>query len=181
MLLQSFCWTLAAFSVSQSYTQSVRLLGGGISPSQGRCVHTKWQKRTQTSMPWVRFEPRIPGFERAKTFHGHRPRGHCDRPVCRSMCKQNVTGPDAAESCSWSSVGKHTFQLYLPDRTGHVSSSLSSRYVGSSLIIWTKKNNFSWCLKMFRLWEIPTISGLFTKYLTTFDFGMLICLRLTLW
>jgi hypothetical protein len=29
MALQSFCWTLAAFSVSQAYTQSVRLLDGG--------------------------------------------------------------------------------------------------------------------------------------------------------
>jgi hypothetical protein len=26
-------------------------------------------KRTQTSMPWVGFEPTIPAFERAKTFH----------------------------------------------------------------------------------------------------------------
>jgi hypothetical protein len=31
---------------------------------------TKTQnKRTQTSMPWVGFEPTIPAFERAKTFH----------------------------------------------------------------------------------------------------------------
>jgi hypothetical protein len=26
-------------------------------------------KRTQTSMPWVEFEPTIPAFERAKTVH----------------------------------------------------------------------------------------------------------------
>jgi hypothetical protein len=26
-------------------------------------------KRTQTSIPWVRFEPTIPGFERVKTVH----------------------------------------------------------------------------------------------------------------
>jgi hypothetical protein len=42
--LQSFCWTFAAFSVSWSYTQSVRLLGRGISPSQGRYLHTEEHK-----------------------------------------------------------------------------------------------------------------------------------------
>jgi hypothetical protein len=42
---------LAAFSVSQPFTQSVGLLGRGISPSQG-CYLTQTQnKRTQTSMP----------------------------------------------------------------------------------------------------------------------------------
>jgi hypothetical protein len=57
------------FSVSLSYIQSVGLLGRGISPSQGRYVHMTTQiqnKRTQTSMPWVWFEPMIPDFERAK-------------------------------------------------------------------------------------------------------------------
>jgi hypothetical protein len=42
--------------------QSVGLLGRETSPSQGRYL-------TQTSMPWVGFEPTIPVFERAKTFH----------------------------------------------------------------------------------------------------------------
>jgi hypothetical protein len=32
----ALCWALAAFSVSYSYTQSVGLLGRGISPSQDR-------------------------------------------------------------------------------------------------------------------------------------------------
>jgi hypothetical protein len=35
---------LAAFSVSWSYTQSVGLLGRGISPSQGRYLHTEQHK-----------------------------------------------------------------------------------------------------------------------------------------
>jgi hypothetical protein len=51
---------------------SVGLLGREISPSQGRNLHrtTKTQnKRRQTSMPWVGFEPTIPVFEREKTFH----------------------------------------------------------------------------------------------------------------
>jgi hypothetical protein len=37
-------WTLAAFSVSESYTQSVGLLEWGISPSQGRFLHTDQHK-----------------------------------------------------------------------------------------------------------------------------------------
>jgi hypothetical protein len=55
------------------YTQSVGLLGRGISPSQGRYLHTEQHKtqnkRTQTSMPRVGFEPTTPVFERAKTDH----------------------------------------------------------------------------------------------------------------
>jgi hypothetical protein len=54
------------------YTQSVGLLGRGISPSQGRYLHTKEHKHrisAETSMPWVGFETTIPVFERAKTFH----------------------------------------------------------------------------------------------------------------
>jgi hypothetical protein len=64
-------WTLPAFSVSYSYTQSVGVLGrGGVSPSQGRFLHTgqhKQNKRTETSMPRVGFEPTISVFEREKT------------------------------------------------------------------------------------------------------------------
>jgi hypothetical protein len=65
-------WILAAFFSFLIYTQSVGLLGWGISPSQGRYLHTeqhKQNKRTQTSMPQVVFEPTIPAFERAKTIH----------------------------------------------------------------------------------------------------------------
>jgi hypothetical protein len=51
------------------------LLGRVISPSQGRYQTQTQNKRTQTSMPWVRFEPTIPAFERAKTvWHSDRPR-----------------------------------------------------------------------------------------------------------
>jgi hypothetical protein len=52
--------------------QSVGLLGRGISQSQDRYLHWTTQtqnRRTQTSMPWVGFEPTIPVFERAKTAH----------------------------------------------------------------------------------------------------------------
>jgi hypothetical protein len=53
-------------------TQSVGLLGWGISPSQGLYIHAeqhKESKRTQTSMPRVGCEPTTPVFERAKTVH----------------------------------------------------------------------------------------------------------------
>jgi hypothetical protein len=55
-----------------SLTQSVCLLGREISPSQGRYLHRgqhKQNKRTETSMPQVGFEPTIPVFERAKIIH----------------------------------------------------------------------------------------------------------------
>jgi hypothetical protein len=54
------------------YTQFVGLLGRGISPSQGRYLHTeqhKQNKRTQTSMCRVGYEPTTPVFERAKAIH----------------------------------------------------------------------------------------------------------------
>jgi hypothetical protein len=46
------------------YTQSVGLLGRGSSHRKA-AIYTQ-NKRTQTSMPWVRFEPTIPVFEQAK-------------------------------------------------------------------------------------------------------------------
>jgi hypothetical protein len=63
-------WPLFLFL--KPYTQSVGLLGRGISSSQGHCLHRTTQtqnKRTQISMPRVGFEPTIPVFERAKTVH----------------------------------------------------------------------------------------------------------------
>jgi hypothetical protein len=53
-----------------------------ISPSQGRYLHRTTQtqnKGRQTSMPLVGFEPAIPVFERAETFHA-------------SDCAATVTG-----------------------------------------------------------------------------------------
>jgi hypothetical protein len=58
---------LGHFFSSLIYTQSVGPLGRGISPSQGRYLHTEQHK--QTSMPRVGFEPKIPVFELAKTVH----------------------------------------------------------------------------------------------------------------
>jgi hypothetical protein len=49
--------------------QSVGFLERGINPSQGLYLMQTRNKHKQTSMPWVRFEPMIPVFERAKLFH----------------------------------------------------------------------------------------------------------------
>jgi hypothetical protein len=70
--LYSPCGPWPLFQFLNLYT--VGLLGWGISPSQGHYyLHTKQHKqnkRTQTSMPRVGFEPMIPAFEWAKTVHG---------------------------------------------------------------------------------------------------------------
>jgi hypothetical protein len=53
-----------------NYKTDGRTLGWGISPSQGCFLHRTTQtqnKRRQTSISWVGFEPTIPVFERAKT------------------------------------------------------------------------------------------------------------------
>jgi hypothetical protein len=53
------------------YIQTIGLIGRGISPSKDRYIYTekhKQNKRTQTSMPRVGFEPTIPVFKRAKTI-----------------------------------------------------------------------------------------------------------------
>jgi hypothetical protein len=60
--------TLRFASVSKSKTFG-RTLGRVISPSQGRYLTQTQNKRTQTSMPRVVFEPTIPAFEREKTVH----------------------------------------------------------------------------------------------------------------
>jgi hypothetical protein len=59
-------------SVSQSYRQSVGLLGRGVSYAKGRYLHRTIQtqnKRIQTSMPWVGFEHMISVFEWGNSFH----------------------------------------------------------------------------------------------------------------
>jgi hypothetical protein len=56
------------------YTQSAGLLGRGISPSQGRYLHTEQHNYRITS-------------------HRHpclRPRGHCDRPVTENISEEHT-------------------------------------------------------------------------------------------
>jgi hypothetical protein len=72
VVLQPFVGPWQNFQFLDLVTQSVGHLERGISPSQGRYLHTgqhKHNKRTQTFMRQVRFEPAIPVFERAKTVH----------------------------------------------------------------------------------------------------------------
>jgi hypothetical protein len=69
--LYSPCRPWPLFQFLNPYTVG-RTLGRGISPSQGRYLHMTTQtqnKRTQTSMPRVGFEPTITVFERTKTVH----------------------------------------------------------------------------------------------------------------
>jgi hypothetical protein len=77
-------WGLAAFSVSWPYTQSVGLLGRGISLSQGLYLHTIQHKHrinahnTDThSLSGIRtHDPSVQANEDCPCL---RPRGHCDR------------------------------------------------------------------------------------------------------
>jgi hypothetical protein len=83
MTLQLFCWAFVSFSVSWPFTQSVGLHGRGISPSQGRYLHTGHRKhrinanihassgnRTHDASVWA-----------GDDISYLRPRGHCDRHV----------------------------------------------------------------------------------------------------
>jgi hypothetical protein len=69
----ALCWALIAFSVSWSFytvgrTPWMRDQLVARPPPTHRATQTQ-NKNTQTSMPWVGFEPTIPAFVRAKTFH----------------------------------------------------------------------------------------------------------------
>jgi hypothetical protein len=69
--LYSPCGPWPLFQFLNLYTVG-RTLGRVISPSQGRYLHRTTQtqnKRTQTSMHRVGFEPTIPAFQQAKTVH----------------------------------------------------------------------------------------------------------------
>jgi hypothetical protein len=83
------------------FSQSVVLLGRGISPSQGLYLHIgqhKQNKSTQTSMPQVWFEPTIPIFERAKIVHA------LDR-AATVICTLTVTGSNSDRyPCRFSAV-----------------------------------------------------------------------------
>jgi hypothetical protein len=91
------CWTLAAFSVSWSYTQSVGLLEQGIGPSQGHYLHIGEHKpriNAQNSdicaLSGIRaHDPSVRVSEDSSCL---RPRGHCDRPTMLTViCKDEST------------------------------------------------------------------------------------------
>jgi hypothetical protein len=65
-------WQFFFFLVSWFYTQSVGLLGKGISPEQGLYLHTRQHKqntRIQTTIPQVGLQPTNTVFELAKKIH----------------------------------------------------------------------------------------------------------------
>jgi hypothetical protein len=68
IVLQPFVGPWPLFQFLDLFTQSVGLIWRGISLLLGRYLHRTTQtqnKRTQTSMPWVGFDPPIPVYERA--------------------------------------------------------------------------------------------------------------------
>jgi hypothetical protein len=73
MALQPFVgpWRLLQFR--NFFTQTVELLGRGISPPQGRYLHSEQHTHRINAHRypclWMEFEPTIPAFERAKTVH----------------------------------------------------------------------------------------------------------------
>jgi hypothetical protein len=83
---RSFCWALAAFSVSWSCTQSVGPLGRGISRSQGLYLHTGQHKHRISAYntdihALSEIRTHDPSVRASKDSSCLRPRGHCDRPV----------------------------------------------------------------------------------------------------
>jgi hypothetical protein len=79
-------WTLEALSVSWSYTQSVGLIGPGISPSQGRYLHTEQHKhRINAHYTYIHASSGIrthdPSVRAGEGSSCLRPRGHCNRRV----------------------------------------------------------------------------------------------------
>jgi hypothetical protein len=72
MALQSCCWTFAAFISLIFYTVGRSPWTGDQPVSRPLSIHTgqhKQNKRTQTSMPQVGFEPTIAVLERAKAVY----------------------------------------------------------------------------------------------------------------
>jgi hypothetical protein len=83
---------LGLFSSLLIFCRVVGLLGRGIRPSQGLCLHTeqhKQNKRTQTSMTRMGFEPTISVFKLTKIVHA------LDRST-------TVIGPLGSTNCIWS-------------------------------------------------------------------------------
>jgi hypothetical protein len=80
----ALCWTLAAFSVSWSSSQSVGLLGRGISPSQGRYLHTGQHKHRINADRYLCLKwdsNRRSNVRACEDSSCPRPRGHCDRQL----------------------------------------------------------------------------------------------------
>jgi hypothetical protein len=112
------CWDLAALSVSWSYTQSVGLLGRGISPSQGRYLHAEQHKhrinaRRHLCLEWDS-NLRSQYSRRRKTVHA------LDR-AATVMGRDNVYNDEFR--CVWSSYNRvWIIKSIIIQWPGHVGS-----------------------------------------------------------
>jgi hypothetical protein len=107
-LFYSHFGALAAFSVSWSFTQSVGILGRGISPSQGRCQHTEDHKHriNADKHPCVKWDSNLrPQCFSEQDISFLRPRGHWDR---RQIVPQEQNSAVAAAL----SLGVHVEQRF---------------------------------------------------------------------
>jgi hypothetical protein len=101
------CWALAAFSVSWCYTQSVRFLGRGISPSQGFYLHIEQHKHRINAdntdihgLSGIRtHDPSVRASEDSSYL---RPRGHCDwhYAIIQFLILRSGTGKLLHGTCS---------------------------------------------------------------------------------
>jgi hypothetical protein len=78
------CWALANFSVSSSYTQSLGLLGRGMSPSQSLYLHAEQHKHRinahdTDNQALCGIRTYDPSVRRSEDSSCLRTRGHCDR------------------------------------------------------------------------------------------------------
>jgi hypothetical protein len=64
----ALCWTLAFFSVSLSFIQSIELLGRGSARRKAHRTAQTQNKRTKTSMPQVGLEPWLQCLSRRRQF-----------------------------------------------------------------------------------------------------------------
>jgi hypothetical protein len=83
----ALCWALVAFSVSGSYTQSVGLLGRGISPSQGLYLHIEQRKHRKSAHntnihAFSEIRTHDPSVRASEDISCLRLRGQCDRLSC---------------------------------------------------------------------------------------------------
>jgi hypothetical protein len=103
------CWAFTAFSASWSYTQSVGLLGRGISPSQGLYLYTEQHKHRINShntdihaLSGIRtHDPRIRASEDSSCL---RPSGDCDRQCCFIVYRIDCSRVRAIMSCGRNTV-----------------------------------------------------------------------------
>jgi hypothetical protein len=107
----ALCWTLTAFSVSWSYTQSVGLVGRGISMSQGRYLHTEQHKHrikaySTDSHVLSGIRSHDPSVRAGEDGSCLRPRGHCDRQITYYTTK----GPAVTWKYMYTD-GDYTFRL----------------------------------------------------------------------